>query len=986
MKGLFAIISKKNIAAVVAIIAVITSAGAYFLNTVNPYSEFDIDTTPPDSLRAYMLNAKRTVLFTKWQNFKKNTQQDSLLELVHNNFVDIQRVGLMQLDQAALYKNFDQHQTAVARFKTIREIARDMIVVFQDSFLLHELSYVQSLNKKQLKFRTEASFAYSKAYDLLMENNYHESQKAFKVAFEMAEKIADDRLKVDAMSFLQWFLILNGQYNSVPEVGKQLLDNAERIGYQMRAATAHRQIAEAFLEMDSNFYALDHIKKAIVLTKLMNDQFGLLNSYFMKAQIYCAMAKYEAADTCLQKITHNISHTLLGRVSRQKAQLYFELGEYGKSQQMYEDAIRFFQQQKSTINEAIALSDYSVLLQHMGELDSALKHERRALGLKKTVNNIERVALSYAKLGLIYFELDSLQKAKASLYKALELNGPSRKRPRTDIWLRLGNVYLKEGETDSAVIAFEYAQTLSDSTDYNFGKANAFIGLGSIALTKERINKAYDYFGAALAISEKKDDPRLKSDSYFGLAMVNKKSGNLEKAVSNINKSIETVEKVRANIYRESQKISFFSTNQTLFDEAVLLTSRFENKATSLHFSERSKARALLDAFGKVSVSEMDSTLNNFFVKRVTVFEKLQKNIPAHIQVVEYHISADSLYVWLINTNRILLKKAAISSRMLTQITHLYLNSIGAKNLTSFQAKTRKNMHSVYEKNVEYSKTLFEFLINPIFKELDVNKNIVVIPDGILHKVPFGALMNKNNLYLEELFVISKAPSLAILSEASNLNKKIIDPGFSEFLIVADNFASNRAQKKQISRYFQNRTFIEGKKATYDNLKRALTNKPEIVHFSIHAVADERHPMNSYFELFTTGSFKREVYVREFLNLDFSNTWLVILNACESSSGKILDGEGILNMVRIFSLSEIPIVVASLWRNDDRKTAEVLNYFYEFIFAGNSVVEALTLAKRKSINKFKKNDEPPLPYFWAALEVYQNCWISKNPLLVENKF
>ncbi|MFQ6113919.1 MAG: CHAT domain-containing protein, partial [bacterium] len=120
-----------------------------------------------------------------------------------------------------------------------------------------------------------------------------------------------------------------------------------------------------------------------------------------------------------------------------------------------------------------------------------------------------------------------------------------------------------------------------------------------------------------------------------------------------------------------------------------------------------------------------------------------------------------------------------------------------------------------------------------------------------------------------------------------------------------------------------------------------------------------------------------KVYARHLLELDFSNTWLAVLNGCETASGKIARGEGLLNMVRIFSLRCVPVVIASLWKNDDRRSAEIIGKFYEQLLQGHGISEALHQAKKHCMANLRNNAIYPLPYFWAVFEVYENSWLDQ---------
>jgi CHAT domain-containing protein len=97
-------------------------------------------------------------------------------------------------------------------------------------------------------------------------------------------------------------------------------------------------------------------------------------------------------------------------------------------------------------------------------------------------------------------------------------------------------------------------------------------------------------------------------------------------------------------------------------------------------------------------------------------------------------------------------------------------------------------------------------------------------------------------------------------------------------------------------------------------------------------------------------------------------------NACETASGKIAQGEGVLNLVRIFAIGKVPVVVASLWQNDDRLSAQITGDFFNDIATSPDYVRALHQAKIRALHKLRQDYQFALPYFWAVFEVYQNSW------------
>jgi CHAT domain-containing protein len=308
-----------------------------------------------------------------------------------------------------------------------------------------------------------------------------------------------------------------------------------------------------------------------------------------------------------------------------------------------------------------------------------------------------------------------------------------------------------------------------------------------------------------------------------------------------------------------------------------------------------------------------------------------------------------------------------------------FLQSIGAENLEAFKTRVNQDIAAVYHENRRLGRQLYKLLMEPIADKITPGKQLVIIPDGALHRLPFGALVTDDEYFFDERFVWSKAPSLSILSETLEWQKEVVQTENSRFLMVAGDLPSTKAQKKFVNHLFRNATILEEEQANYLTLKEHLSDGQEIVYLSVHAVADVRHPMNSYIELYeenaTNGNLQSlKVYARQLLELDFSRTWLVVLNACETSSGKILGGEGVLNMVRIFSLSRVPVVVASLWKNDDRRSGQIISKFFEALVKGRRPAKALHQAKKHGIQELKKDHDYALPYFWAVFEVYENSW------------
>lgn len=97
----------------------------------------------------------------------------------------------------------------------------------------------------------------------------------------------------------------------------------------------------------------------------------------------------------------------------------------------------------------------------------------------------------------------------------------------------------------------------------------------------------------------------------------------------------------------------------------------------------------------------------------------------------------------------------------------------------------------------------------------------------------------------------------------------------------------------------------------------------------------------------------------EILNLRL-NADLVVLSACNTGSGKLAKGEGVMNLGKAFMSAGSSSVAMSLWQVSDVSTSLLMHAFYEELLAGKPKPVALALARKKVHSSGFTN-----PFFWA---------------------
>lgn len=99
----------------------------------------------------------------------------------------------------------------------------------------------------------------------------------------------------------------------------------------------------------------------------------------------------------------------------------------------------------------------------------------------------------------------------------------------------------------------------------------------------------------------------------------------------------------------------------------------------------------------------------------------------------------------------------------------------------------------------------------------------------------------------------------------------------------------------------------------------------------------------------------------EAMSLHLDSTQLVVLSACETGVGDIINGEGVYCLQRAFHLAGAKTVIMSLWKIPDEATKDIIICFYENLLSGKTANEALRTAQSANKKKY------PHPLFWGGL-------------------
>ena len=101
----------------------------------------------------------------------------------------------------------------------------------------------------------------------------------------------------------------------------------------------------------------------------------------------------------------------------------------------------------------------------------------------------------------------------------------------------------------------------------------------------------------------------------------------------------------------------------------------------------------------------------------------------------------------------------------------------------------------------------------------------------------------------------------------------------------------------------------------------------------------------------------------ELSQLDFGNTKLVVLSACETALGHTDESLGDYGLKRALKQAGVGTVIVSLWEVPDEPTKLLMTNFFRYIADGVECHRALSKAQDIVRNKY------PQPYYWASFVI-----------------
>ncbi len=146
---------------------------------------------------------------------------------------------------------------------------------------------------------------------------------------------------------------------------------------------------------------------------------------------------------------------------------------------------------------------------------------------------------------------------------------------------------------------------------------------------------------------------------------------------------------------------------------------------------------------------------------------------------------------------------------------------------------------------------------------------------------------------------------------------------------------------------------VVNQQVSREEFLKFVTQDLKIFHFAGHALFDDDYPQFS--KLLLRGGDL--IVPHNFQRTEFRQNPLIIFSACESGVSEIQKGDEPFGFLRILKSAQAQNIIFSLWPVLSVPTTFMMVTFYQRLFAGDEIAEALRYARSKLIEKINAGEE-----------------------------
>jgi CHAT domain-containing protein/Tfp pilus assembly protein PilF len=926
-----------------------------------------------------------------------------------------------------MYKEIGDLRNAVQSFQDALHLSKKSKNVLQEGKALNGLASVYFLNGETSAARRESLKALDCANRLkddrlkaaalmnlgegvFASGDLPTAQKYQQQAYDLWKSLRDARGVVLSQIALGYYMV----NLSEPQKALADLENA------FRSAETSGDIRGEMLSLNAlglvksklgrKQEALDDYAKAQPLAVRLGDRLSMASILGGMGTVYFSLGNAERAREYYEQAVRSFEDIQalwgIAEVKLDLGTINVALGDWGKAISYLEEALALFRAQGMKRLEAQALRQMGIVQASTGDYRKSLQTFQESITVSRRDQDYRYVAHAHNLIGGDYEKLNDQEKALENYRQALKMSRiASDPLVESTSLCNIARLERDRGLLAAAAEKLEAALKIAESIRGNVSSQDL---RASYVAT---IHQIYEVYIDVLMLQHKQAPNEGHDAQAFAIS---------ERARSR--SLLDSLQESQANI-REGVDPSLLEKERSLSETIDTKADRHMKLLAAKNAAEADKVKAEIDGltveYARVR-DQIRATSPHYaalIAPELLNLQQVQQQILDQDSILlEYALGDDRSYVWMVTPGEVSSYELAPRTEIEQAARKLYSDFVAYQIVAGESVQARNERQTKADESLLIDTTsLSKLVLGPLAGKLG-KKRLVVISDGSLQYIPFAALHDPDsNLqapqYLNVNHEIVREPSASTLALLVNEAKRRVsgadtvavfaDPVFevddprvkrasyeatpesSESLrvkqalrdigISSDGVQIPRliASSDEADAIMSSAPWGTGLKAIgFDaNRGRALgqeLGRYRIVHFATHGMINDEHPELSgiVLSLFDQQGRSQDGFLRlhDIYNLHLPAD-LVVLSACSTGLGKDVRGEGLIGLTHGFMYAGASGVVASLWKVDDRATAELMKLFYEGLFKKGLTPAA---ALRDAQLRMSQQKAWQSPYYWAG--------------------
>jgi CHAT domain-containing protein len=878
-----------------------------------------------------------------------------------------------------------------------------------------------------------------------------EALKSFEQAFKEFEALNDKEEMANAMSSIG--TIYYGQ-RKYAEAANAFLkstelnssaDNVVRIADAFYMQGDYGEASTYYKRSLAGFYERNDV--AGVISALG----GVANSAYYQGN-YDEALEYFQKNLAVQEKEHDqmgmaASLRGIGNVHRSRS-------DFGAALENYEKGVTLSEQIKAP--KGTLLGSIGLVRALQGENDLALEYYRKSLAEFEAEDNKIDMARALSLMGNAYYAQQNYEPAIESYRKSLVLREAMDDKPgQGDLMIGIGTVNLRKRSYPEALESYKRALSLFESVDHKSAAANVLSKIADTYLLQRNYQECLSFAERATTLAKQVENNDVLWYARLLSGKAQRGLDHPADAIQSFTEAIAIVESLRSR--PASSEAGAERSGVLPYLAAVDLLVEQNRAAEAFDYAERAKVQALIELLRRSNAQSVKSmsaaeqagerklagdvvsielqlereavspTSNE--IRRTSLRDRLHQarsayasfrqavylahpslkvergELPplkvehprplitdARTALLEYVITESNVYLFVLTADETNRKNVSNRSRLAIALK-AYSLPINREGLAQRVTALYELLINRDESFAGAAGELYDLLMKPAAGQLAGKTKLVIVPDGILWRLPFETLQPAQDLYLIEQASTSYAPSLSawreMIKQRGAVNRTnntgllaFANPQLSKELLERVELtyknvtiAPSPEQEVEIQRLksvygeAQSRIFT-GANAGEEQAKTEI-GRARIIHFAVPAILDDISPMYSFIAMSSMGGNNLSdglLQTREIMNLQ-TPARLVVLSAAGARHDRTGTGGAAIGLAWSWFVAGSPSTVFNRWEVKSSSATQLMTEFHSRLRSGSRNQISKASALQKSALTLRHSAGFQHPYYWAAFSL-----------------